>query len=144
MTRRRRWEREKEEEKERAAYIALGSSRLHRINGDDITLLHTHVDARILLCTIRPARERWRTERVHSELPFNGFAFVSSSKCGLKKAAFSKGEISWDIRDTARSGCECHFIIHGWLREIADAIVYRILHNSRLLKYRENKYVCNL
>lgn len=37
----------RERERERTAYIALGSSRLHRINGDDITLLHTHVDARV-------------------------------------------------------------------------------------------------
>lgn len=46
-TRERERERKRQRERERAAYIALGSSRLHRINGDDITLLHTHVDARV-------------------------------------------------------------------------------------------------
>lgn len=60
----------------------------------------TRACAHILLCTIRTERERWRTERVRTtwRTSVQWGLFVSQSKCGLKKAAFPKGEISWNIR----------------------------------------------
>lgn len=60
----------------------------------------TRACVHILLCTIRIERERWRTERVRTtwRISVQWDLFVPPSKCGLKKAAFPKGEISWNIR----------------------------------------------
>lgn len=79
-------------------------------------------------------RERWRTERVRAtwRTSVQWGLFVSASKCGLKKAAFPKGEISWNIRICgviswhdyySRSGRERHFVIYGWLWKVVYAKV---------------------
>jgi len=84
-------EKKRERERERAAYIALGSSRLHRINGDDITLLHTHVDARVRtyssLYNTDRARAMMYGTRTHyvAELPFNGISLYRRRNTGLKR-----------------------------------------------------------
>jgi len=122
---------------ERTAYIALGSSRLHRINGDDITLLHTHVDARVRAYSSLYNTD-WRTERVRTtwRISVQWDLFVAV-EMRTKKAAFLKGKIRWHIPDACYTVTWLIFVIrisisvtlnlYRWLRKIIDTRIYWVL-----------------